>query len=276
MSDNSRSLVIQAVSECFNDKTRLSSKACEALIPQLANLLNNDCNEFVVNEICNGIVYISTGNNEYVKAFIDHGTKTRLTHLLTHQSDMVVTAALRAIRCLVLPKIRSDQDRPSNSRDHNAHERSPLNTSNCTSKCNVVGEGLVGKRALSSYVTNQSPSRVMISSKNVDKEASSKELTNTGSTPERHGVWLISPLTSVSIEEQTRIDMCELDRLTCQNVEMFQATEEDANDREAEAGSARIGQVGLRCIHCGQSPFARAHFSTVYPGELAKAAWHVV
>ena len=264
MSDNSRRFMMEAVSECFNDETRPSSKACEALIPQLVNLLNNDCNEFVVNEICKGIVYISAGNYQFIKAFIDHGTKTRLTQLLTHQSEMVVTAALRTIRCLVLPKVRSDQDRPSSARDHNVYERSSPNTSNNTSKCNVVGKCSVGKREMCSYVKKQSPSRVLISSTNMDKHLSSKELTITGTTPERHGVWLISPL--ASIQEQTQTNMCELDRLTCQSVEMFQATEEDAIDREAEAGSAKIGQVGLRCIHCGQSPFAKAQFSTVYPG----------
>ena len=64
-------------------------------------------------------------------------------------------------------------------------------------------------------------------------------------------------------------DLSKIDLIICENIELFKETLKDHSDAEsnfAETGLAYEGQIGLRCIHCGQMPFARAHFSIVYPG----------
>jgi len=59
--------------------------------------------------------------------------------------------------------------------------------------------------------------------------------------------------------------------LICQNIEIFSATIEDfENFRNVTEGglASEIGQIGLRCIYCGQSPFAKAELSVTFPGCL--------
>ena len=81
--------------------------------------------------------------------------------------------------------------------------------------------------------------------------------------------WKISPLIpSMLISEYSSQGMTDVDILVCQNVEMFRASEEDVTARQNEAtGAFVVGQVGLRCVHCGLTPFAKAQFSTVFPGK---------
>jgi hypothetical protein len=74
--------------------------------------------------------------------------------------------------------------------------------------------------------------------------------------------WKISPL--IPHSEVCIDNIIELDVLVCQNVELFRSTEEDVH---ASKTAQRFGQVGLRCIHCEKSPFVRAEYSTVFPGE---------
>jgi hypothetical protein len=75
--------------------------------------------------------------------------------------------------------------------------------------------------------------------------------------------WKISPL--MSHAEASTDKILDLDVLVCQNVEMFRTSE--GGDRKS-SGSLNIDKVGLRCIHCEKSPFARAEYSTVFPGKL--------
>lgn len=269
MSDKSRNLFIAAISECLSNEVRPSSNACHILIPQLVSLLQNECNEFVINQICRCIVYLCSTSSSCIKAFIDYGVKARLTHLLTHQHEMAVTAALRAIRSLVLPKAPTNQSnfnpalvkqQPVTFRNHDSSERlssvdSPREPSSLKKRATAVGNPKVNR----SVDKRSSPSRYFSPNSTLAKQE--EEIKD----------WTVTPLTS-RISEKSYIKVCELDMITCQNVEMFKASEEDTNDREAEAGSAIIGQVGLRCIHCGRSPFAKAQFSTVYPGKSRRVS----
>ncbi len=266
MSDSSRRVIIEAITECFNDETRPSPKVFEILIPQFVDLLKTECNEFVINEVCKGILYVCPGNYAYIKAFIENGMKVRLTHLLTHQHEMVVTAALRAIRCLVLPKDHPNQQPSTTTLDHSANSRQVIDSDSRGS--NVVDKSLTS--GVMQCVTNHYCSPVIKTTLKACKDARRGQNVIAESVSMRHQEsteeWVLSPLTSTT-QTQTYMGLSELDLITCQNVEMFTASEEDTNDREAEAGSAIIGQVGLRCKNCGKSPFAKAQFSIVYPGK---------
>ena len=77
-------------------------------------------------------------------------------------------------------------------------------------------------------------------------------------------LWKISPLMS-SIDGSSD-EIQDIDILVCQNVEMFKASKEDISTCSSE-GALILGQIGLRCMHCGTSPFTRAKFSTVFPGK---------
>lgn len=72
-----------------------------------------------------------------------------------------------------------------------------------------------------------------------------------------------------------------LDVLTCQNVEMFQATAADVADHESSTSggmSVTVGQIGFRCIHCAKSPFAKAELSSIFPAAVGSlvASLHVM
>ena len=70
-------------------------------------------------------------------------------------------------------------------------------------------------------------------------------------------------------------DLSEIDLIICQNTELFKANHDDVSENEnnfAETGLGYEGQVGLRCVHCGSMPFARAHFSIVFPGMYHERA----
>lgn len=62
-----------------------------------------------------------------------------------------------------------------------------------------------------------------------------------------------------------------LDVITCQNVEVFKATAGDVADHEGTV-TVNKGQVGFRCIHCAKNPFAKAEYSSVFPGSLGSLA----
>ena len=80
--------------------------------------------------------------------------------------------------------------------------------------------------------------------------------------------WNISPLLGNVYAIDTPGDMLNVDILTCRNVEMFKASEGTEGNQEREYGALFKGQIGIRCMHCGLSPFATAQFSTVYPGKF--------
>ena len=64
-----------------------------------------------------------------------------------------------------------------------------------------------------------------------------------------------------------------LDLITCQNVEVFKASAGDVADHQGSSGmTVNKGQVGFRCIHCSKNPFAKAEYSSVFPGSLGSVA----
>ncbi len=80
------------------------------------------------------------------------------------------------------------------------------------------------------------------------------------STPK---TWLLSPLLGDKLHGIDIRGLREIDVLTCQNVEMFKSLKVD----ESQCGAFFKGQIGIRCLHCGRSPFATVEFSTVFPGK---------
>jgi hypothetical protein len=233
MSDLSYRIFIEAISVFCSCDTRPLQDVCATLIPQLAGLLQKESDERVVDEVSKVIIYLCANNTLCIKAFIHHGTKTRLMYLLTHKSEVIIAASLRVLRCLVLPKVSLDQDRVNPSEEV---EEAAISLP-------------VSREANQNLVTSVKPNHVKLTKRDKAKGWSA--------------IPMIDPTSS-----QASTNLCDLDLIICQNVEIFKATIDDANDREKEAGTAIVGQVGLRCIHCGLSPFARAQFSTVYPGKL--------
>ncbi len=75
--------------------------------------------------------------------------------------------------------------------------------------------------------------------------------------------WLLSPLLGDKLHGVDIRSLREMDVLTCQNIEMFKSSKVD----EKQCGAFFSGQIGIRCIHCGRSPFATVQFSTVFPGK---------
>lgn len=74
--------------------------------------------------------------------------------------------------------------------------------------------------------------------------------------------WKISPLMSNGEDYTDKVQ--DLDILVCQNIEMFRASQ---GVDGTTTGALNSEKVGLRCIHCEKSPFARAEYSTVFPGK---------
>ena len=246
MNEDSRGIFIESIATCLTPKMRPSLDSQDPFIHQFAALLQkDDIDDMIIIEICKAIVYLCEENSPYIKPFIDNGTKNRLLHMLTHKNESVIAAALRALRSLILPK---QPHIASNGNDLNSPPRNP---SDSPSRVPSVSHDAV-ENLKSNDCFQGKPS--------VSRREEPKE------RKEELKEWLVSPLTGV-MHTQHYTNLLELDFITCQNVEMFRATKDDANDREKEAGAAIAGQIGLRCIHCGLSPFARAHFSTVYPGE---------
>lgn len=61
-------------------------------------------------------------------------------------------------------------------------------------------------------------------------------------------------------------DLDEADAIACQNLELFGATLDHVADLEFRADAKlEIGQIGLRCIHCVNSPLAVAKNGIVFP-----------
>ncbi len=235
--DNAHRVLIDSASACFSAGTRPTMNVLNSLTYQISGTIHEHINESVIYVLCTAIVYLCSDSSPCIKAFIDAGVKTRLMHLLTHHSEVVVTSALRAHRTLVLANAAS----------------SSLNTLP-TNDTIVVGSPARRRQVtIQDQVSYIQPNAEM----NEKKESSSN--------------WLISPLTN-PMYGQAFSNLCEMDLITCQNVEMFKATNDDFDNHEGEAGAAIIGQVGIRCIHCGLSPFARAEFSTVYPGTVGLMA----
>lgn len=237
--DTSRQVISETIAEFFVLTTKPSNHSLTHLARQFSELLGDSklVGENAINEVCKAIVFICVDDGPCIKALIDSGVKTCLMKLLTHQSEIVVASALRALRCLVLPKITPSWEQvPSTTEAITVRSPSPSH------------RGI-----------NQEPHHnhhfeaLKYSEFEVSKDTEGKD-------------WLVSPLLA-PMQRQGYVNLCELDFITCHNVEMFRATSEDADDREKDAGAAIVGQVGIRCIHCGVSPFARTQFSTVYPGE---------
>ena len=83
------------------------------------------------------------------------------------------------------------------------------------------------------------------------------------------------PMTMIPSTRRPPKNLSELDIITCQNVEVFQAKSEDVVDclsRSSHEGMINTGQIGLRCLHCGSTPFAKADCSTVFPGSIGSIA----
>ena len=192
---------------------------------QITALLQDDNKDCVISEVCKIVVYLCGDQGPYTKVLIDLGIKARLMQLLTHKSEVTVTAALRAIRCLMLPT-----------------------TKNITLPIEMPSEAITSHH----WNSCDSQHQEAIVQPTYPTSAEKEDIINK---------WVISPLTAAMKRQSSYSDnLCEMDFIICQNVEMFKASEEDTNE-------ATLGQVGFRCIHCGSSPFARAQFSTVYPGE---------
>lgn len=85
---------------------------------------------------------------------------------------------------------------------------------------------------------------------------------------------IFSPVKLITPSTQYPKNLSELEDMICQNVEFFEATREvTVQKMEFEAvGSTRTRQVGLRCIHCGQTPFVKSCFSTVFPRRIPSIA----
>ncbi len=235
MSDESRSIFAEAISTFYSHKTLPDTSTISTFAPQLVELLHNETGTCLINEICKSLTYLCTDNSPSMKIFIEHGMKNRLMHLLTHQDEVTVTAALRALRCLVLPKTSRNQGHETPGIEAEVAE---------TTMSTSIDRGAAQDHAIQSSESNDDP---------IEK-TETKE-------------WMVLPLSKV-LDPYNSQHLSEVDFIACQNVEIFQATSEDTNDREKEAGAAIQGQIGLRCIHCGPSPFARAQFSSVYPGSI--------
>jgi len=81
------------------------------------------------------------------------------------------------------------------------------------------------------------------------------------------------PFILVQDGTQAPDNLSRLDIATCQNVEMFQASSSDVADHDASGGmSVNPGQIGLRCIHCTKTPFAKAEYSAVFPAAIGRVA----
>jgi len=213
--DSSRCVFVEAISACFASRTRPTANVLVPLVKQIVEMLHYSKDESMINELCKAIVYLCTDNSPCIKMFIDHGVKIGLMNLLNNQSEVIVTASLRALRCLIHPK----------------------------------------------YPTTDQVSSTDIPLVNSTPRNNLYKLQ--GNNPNQ---WLVSPLIH-PMNQESRGNLNEIDLLICQSVELFEATKDDADDRETEAGLGFVGQIGIRCIHCGQSPFARAQFSIVYPGK---------
>ena len=81
----------------------------------------------------------------------------------------------------------------------------------------------------------------------------------------------LRPFVLIPSGHQPPENIAPLDILTCQNVEMFQATAADVADHESSTSggmSVTVGQIGFRCIHCAKSPFAKAELSSIFPAAV--------
>jgi len=84
-----------------------------------------------------------------------------------------------------------------------------------------------------------------------------------------------TPFILIPEASQAPETLSQLDVFTCNNVEMFEASSSDVADHDANfSGGMNVnaGQIGLRCIHCAKSPFAKAEYSAVFPAAVAKVA----
>jgi len=204
-------------------------------IPGIINLMKPESDESVIIETCKVVSYLCANVASCVKIFLQCGLKSNLMLLLSHRNEEVVTSALRTLRSLV-----------------------PLNDPAALGQVCQESKSDLHEESVQQEIENISTLSEELNDSCSEQENDDKE-------------WLISPLTNAicrTIQEK----MYEKDLIACQNIEMFKATEDDTVDRATEAGAVIIGQVGIRCIHCGVSPFARAQFSTVYPGSVGSLA----
>ncbi len=92
--------------------------------------------------------------------------------------------------------------------------------------------------------------------------------TKTPSNEPRFKPRIFSSCTQLPLEK-----LSPLDGITCQNVEVFKASAGDVADHEGSSGMiVNKGQIGFRCIHCAKTPFAKAEYSSVFPGSLGSVA----
>ena len=79
----------------------------------------------------------------------------------------------------------------------------------------------------------------------------------------------LTPFLLIQDVAQVPDNLSHLDIIICQNVEVFQASSSDVSDHETYGGmSVNSGQIGLRCIHCARTPFAKADYSAVFPASF--------
>jgi len=213
-------ICVGALSQLLCDKSPISLDAVSSTIPRLVKLLDIKDDSDMISRVSHIISDLCFGNTSCIQAVIDAGAKPKLTSLLTHHTEIVVTSTLRALRSLVPPR-----------------DSSP---SHCTHSA-----------------------RVSSSKRKLDYSK------------------LLSPLKLIHPSTQYPKSLSELKIMTCQNVEFFQATVAEVNNHEIEfeavrvhfaVGSIRAEQVGLRCIHCGHTPLAKACFSTVFPRSISSIA----
>jgi len=83
----------------------------------------------------------------------------------------------------------------------------------------------------------------------------------------------LTPFLLIQDVAQAPDNLSHLDIIICQNVEVFQASSSDVSDHETYGGmSVNAGQIGLRCIHCARTPFAKADYSAVFPASFGRVA----
>jgi len=206
---------MDALSHLFYDKPRIRFATIAPTIPRLVKLLDIDDDPDMLSRVSQILSDLCYGDACCIQAVIDAGAKPRLTNLLTHQIEAIVTSALRALRSLVLRR-----------------DTSPI-----------------------SHYTHSA--RVSSSKRKLDY------------------LKVLSPIKLITPSTQYPRNLSEFEVMICENVEFFQVTGAEETDHEMEfesVGSTRAEHAGLRCIHCGQTPFVVAYFSTVFPRRISSIA----
>lgn len=81
--------------------------------------------------------------------------------------------------------------------------------------------------------------------------------------------WRLHPVMGPS--KAASSNLVNVDYLVCQNIEMFQASNQDVSLHNADScgsGNIEVGQVGVQCIHCVKNSLVRVPCATIFPGKF--------